>query len=166
MNSNNIGMFGLLNDIFKNRQIINNLVDISVHLVVAAAGACAIYLNSGSLLYASLFVAGGILIDLDHLVDYFIYFKKGFDPKIFFGNHYLLSGKVYIFLHSWEVVFSIFILGFLLGSYSVLALASGLAIHVATDSIMRRNALMYFLTFRLAKRFDMKLIMRPSRDKI
>lgn len=150
------------NTVLRDREIIGSLVDISVHLIVAAIGAGLVYLYSGSLFYAALFATAGVLIDLDHLIDYFIYYKRGFDLKKFFRNHCLVSGKMYVFLHSWELVLIIFVLGGALGSYGVLIFAAGLAVHVLSDSIMRRNALLYFFLYRAVNGFDTNKVLRPK----
>jgi hypothetical protein len=70
---------------------------------------------------------------------------------------FLKAGKVYIFLHSWELNFILFLLG-LVFSKELLILSAGLTIHLVIDSITKKKVVPYFLIYRSMKKFDAKLI--------
>ena len=54
---------------------------------------------------------GGVLIDLDHLFDYFLAFGAKFNLTYFAkGYQFLKSDKIYIPFHSWEIVIICFLL--------------------------------------------------------
>lgn len=48
---------------------------------------------------------GGVLIDADHLFDYFLVFGPSFNIRYFFENiQFSISRKVYVPFHAWEYV--------------------------------------------------------------
>lgn len=138
----------------KNRRLLVNIIDISIHLAVGLAGCALIFFKSGSALYALLFFAGGVLIDLDHLVDHFICFGVKFRPIDFFSSASILSGKAYVPLHSWELVAIVTIVGLLAGSPGLIALSAGAVCHLTADSVMRKKPMVYFLLYRIKHGFN------------
>jgi len=144
-------------------RLINNLIDISIHSFVAIVFSALIYFKSGNLSYVFIFLSGSILIDLDHLVDHFLYFKKKFNLKDFFSSASLASGKVYVFLHAWELNIIIFVFGLILSSKELLFLAAGLTAHLVVDCVYNKKFLAYFLFYRIIKKFNAK-IFHPELD--
>ena len=138
-------------------QFRENIVDISIHCLIAAVFVLLIYLKSADLGYVLIFLLGSVLIDLDHLVDYFIYFKNGFSMRSFLCSEHIKSGKIYIIFHSWELIFVIFISGLIFKSAGSILLSIAMAVHIISDSVMHRRIAAYFLAFRMAKRFDAKI---------
>lgn len=138
-------------------QFRENIVDISIHCLIAAALALLIYLKSADMGYVLIFLLGSVFIDLDHLVDYFICFKNGFSIRSFLCNEHVKSGRIYIIFHSWELIFVIFILGLIFKSAGSILLSVAMAVHIISDSVMHRRIAAYFLAFRMAKRFDAKI---------
>ena len=74
-------------------EIKRNFFDLSAHLFFTSLFSVLIFLKTNNLVYVAVFICGGILIDLDHLIDYFLFFKKKFRLKHFLNHLYLNSGR-------------------------------------------------------------------------
>jgi len=140
--------------------------DILTHLCLAAAFAFFIYQNSASINYVFLFVAGSILIDLDHLIDYFIFYKDKFCLQDFFIGRFLKSGKVYLFFHSWEITIFLLILSFAFNLRGLSVFSFGLAVHLLIDNFQRKNRFFCLLVYRGIKNFDAKVLLPEDNDFI
>ena len=128
-------------------------IDISVHLLLAAAISLAIYGTYKNIPYIVFFIAGAIFIDLDHFIDYFLYYGLRFNLKDFFTRGFLFSGKIYIILHSWELCIIAAVLGAMLESVHLLFFSLGMFVHLIVDYFNSRSILFHFLTYRIAKGF-------------
>ncbi len=53
-----------------------NIIDICIHFFLAAVFSLLIYLVSANLRYSVIFFLGGILIDLDHFIDHFLFLEN------------------------------------------------------------------------------------------
>lgn len=108
---------------------------------------------------------GGIFIDVDHLVDYYIH--RGIDLRIkrFFNWCYRNEWEtLIIFFHSIELIFILWITisMFNLGLFWI-GLAIGVSQHLILDILVNReiiNAVSYFFIFRCIKGFRKEYIMR------
>ncbi|MBN2054903.1 hypothetical protein JW905_08270 [bacterium] len=105
------------------------------HMVTSGIAAAGVYFVSGRPdLGVAVFFAG-VLLDLDHIPDYFI--ERGFRlaPGDFFKTCAAAGFKrLFIFLHSWELIPLLLIAGFLLGTLPLFAaLAFGVLVHVLAD---------------------------------
>jgi hypothetical protein len=139
------------------RRTIKNLLDIMVHACIALALSFLVWQKSGSLMHALIVICAGVLIDLDHFVDYFSA-QHRFDLRLFFSTTYVEDGKVYLFLHSWELIAFLFLLGSWLHSAGVFLCAFSLAVHVAVDNVQRQKPLVYFFIYRLINKFDVRTL--------
>lgn len=137
-----------------NKTVRANIIDLSIHLILAAVISFFIFEYSSNFKYIAIFLCGTLLIDLDHLLDYFFACGLHFSLRGFFGNIHLKSGKVYLLLHSWELVALIFVFGFSLSQNYALFLSFGMAVHLIVDNLKRTNKLFYFLTYRIIKKFN------------
>ncbi len=135
-----------------------NIIDISVHVLSAFVFCAIIYSASGKLSYAVAFLMGAVFIDLDHLIDNFLCFKTIFALKELFNASHLSSGKVYLILHSWELIFVLFLISRALNSAQLFIFTCGLTVHLTIDIAQRKNKLAYFIFYRLMKKFDAKVI--------
>lgn len=140
------------------RKLHKTILEICVHLVFTFIFSLIIYLKSGNLGYFITFISGGILIDLDHLIDYFLFFKNRFKLKDFLNAAFIESGKVYLILHSWEINLIVFFLGLTIKSNGLLLLALSLTIHLSIDNLQRKNRLAYFFTYRVINKFDARIL--------
>ncbi len=97
---------------------------------------------------------GGVLVDLDHLIDYFLYFGFNFNLKYFFEGRFLLSRRIYLFLHGWELVLVLVLLSFLNKSLGLWTFTVSLGVHIFIDNIQRDNKLFYLFSYRLYHKFN------------
>lgn len=129
------------------------LVDISLHFFLSLIISAWIYLKTRNPVYPAVFLLGGVFVDIDHLIDYFFYFRK-FSFKNFLNLKYLKSGKVYLFFHAWEINFIILALALSTGSFGLYLFFLSASLHLAIDNLQRKNPLCYFFIYRLFKKFD------------
>ena len=104
---------------------------------------------------ASAFLTG-VLIDLDHLVEYYWWFVKGDNTRVLY------------FLHSYEILVPAFLAGYLSG-WNPVVVGSSFAFlgHLLTDQIA--NPVVpwgYFFTYRAVKRFRRSAIVRVKRGEL
>lgn len=140
-------------------RIRDQIIDISAHCMVTSAVALFIYLKTSNISYIFICLIGSFLVDTDHFIDYFIVFKRHFNIKKFFLGDYLESGKVYLCLHSWELILLIILAAVITKSPGLLILGISLALHLAVDNLQRRNKLFYFLSYRVYHRFDVRILL-------
>ena len=118
--------------------------------------------------------AVGFLIDSDHLFDYAIYLRRQGSKRLpelkeFLKASYFKSiGKIYVPFHSYELLIPLWLIAFF---YQSIPLATWLSIsfigHLLADQLTySTHPLVYFLTFRIKKRFDYDAICSDkSNDK-
>jgi len=135
------------------------LLDIAAHILCTVFVASLLYMNIKNPVYAGVFLLGGFFLDLDHLIDYFSYFKSGFSLNNFLGSAYLESGKVYVFMHSWEIDCLMLMASIATGSAGLLVFFLSVTLHLAIDNIQRKNPLFYFLIYRIRKGFDVNILL-------
>ena len=114
-------------------------------------GHAAISLTIGGILFAitkspySMVAAliTGVMIDLDHLVEYYMWFVRGDNRRVWY------------FLHDYELLIPAFVAAYLSGwDPVVLGVSLAFLAHLLTDQIFNPMApLAYFLTYRAVKRF-------------
>lgn len=136
------------------------------HFVATIAASSAIYLIFKSLPCFIISFISGFLIDLDHLLDYYV--QEGITLKFekfyewCFGRKFKYSTLI---LHSLEFLFLLWFLiyVFWLGQFW-LSLAIGFSQHMIFDLIFNQNILkthkFYFLTIRIYERFHLKEFLR------
>ena len=141
-------------------------LDLCWHLSSSIILAVIIVRISGSLLYGFVCILGGIFLDLDHLVDYFLFARKRFILGDFMKYKYLTSGKVYLLLHSWEINLIILALALFSGSGLLSALFLAMTLHLLIDSLQRENSLFYFLIYRVHKGFNFGVMLPKSKEAL
>lgn len=121
---------------------------------------------------------GGVFIDLDHLFDYFLAFGTKFNLTYFTsGYQFLKSDKIYIPLHSWEIVIICFLL-FLFFSYFknfmnftnlitlktlLLVFSLSLFLHLSFDTISNELPISsYSFIKRYNANFELKALTYPE----
>ena len=105
--------------------------------------------------------ASGFILDADHVIDFWLYRKKITIDREIFQHFHGRFGRIYLFLHSFELAALTVILGLLNPQNMILfaALALGLISHLVMDFISYDlHSLSYFLTYRILKRFDIRYI--------
>ena len=114
------------------------------HTVISSAVGAVTWGVTGSPLAGGIALGVGVLIDVDHLYDFYQWWIKG------------RPNKYFVFFHGWEYSF-IGVLVLLLAFYHPFLLAVPVAhlSHVTTDHFYNRVApLGYFILYRVWVRFD------------
>lgn len=143
----------------KAKELRRGLRDISLHILISVLCAVIIYWLFHSVKMAMLCLLVGIFIDLDHLIDYFMYFGLRFRLIEFFTSLFLRSGKVYLFLHSWELLVPIWLWGiYFKQEILALAITLGFVAHLLLDQCRRTIPFAYFLSFRIFNNFKAEKI--------
>lgn len=115
-------------------------------------------------------LSGGLFLDIDHLVDYYLAFGTNFNITYFLkGYEFLKSDKIYVFLHAWEWVLLLFVLTLIISRFNLkksvklitvsllLSFNLGLASHLTIDTFTNKTIFQaYFLTYRLYRNFELK----------
>lgn len=125
------------------------------HTLVSSAVGAGVWAATGSPAAAGVALGVGVLMDLDHLYDFYQWYIRG------------RTNKVCVFLHAWEYsALGLALLGLVF--YHPLFLATVLAhsAHVASDHF--HNGLSrwgYFIIYRVVHKFDTAVIM-PHQDPV
>ena len=115
----------------KKKPYVTTTVDLSIHVVCAAVLAAFFYWITGRLLWPILAVVGGILIDIDHFVDYFSFYGLRFVFSDFYCQNYGVSSKRYVFFHSWEIIIALWIAS--VWVLWITPLVAGMTVHLLAD---------------------------------
>jgi hypothetical protein len=128
-------------------------LNLLAHFATAIIGGTAALFLSGWQ-SAALFFAGASLIDADHVLDYFLIYKRLDFGKMLAGHFY--QDKIYVVLHSFEIP----ILALLLFPSAETAwLAAGFALHLAMDLAeypFKNPLATYFFAYRALVGFSRK----------
>ena len=138
----------------------------SGHIVVSATVAIFTYAQFGEIGPAIGSLLVGTLIDLDHVIDYIYAHGKKWDWKKFHAAyHENVSGKLYVPLHSYELLLVIFLLTL---DSSLTAWRVGISLsllsHFLCDQFFnpRRKFSTYFLIHRIIHKFDTKKVLKDK----
>lgn len=132
-------------------------------MATAAAG---LTLAIGAPLIASTgLMIGGILLDADHVLDYFIFAEeKNFTPREVYHYHRGLKyQKVLTLFHAYEWLLAALLAAQFTASAFLWGIFAGMALHLGLDVIFngwlhRYPLCHYSLLFRLIKRLDVGLL--------
>ena len=141
-----------------NKRLRGVVIDIMIHFCVGFIGWGLIYLGFNNMLYSLFFLIGAIFIDIDHFIDYFLYYGLSFNPIKFFKLEYLASEKAYVFFHSWELFAIMFSLSIIFNLNYLFFFSLGVAIHLSCDSLYRVKPLFYCLIYRAYHNFNARKI--------
>jgi membrane-bound metal-dependent hydrolase YbcI (DUF457 family) len=131
------------------------------HVMISVAAGAVIAYQSKSLYAGAACLVGGVLIDLDHHLDYFISKRKMptyQELKSFCEED--RSWKPYLIFHSYELFLLLWICLFYFKLGAVwMGLGVGLTLHIICDQLFNPcKPLSYFFLYRLANRFDQSRI--------
>ena len=146
-----------------------NIMRTSGHIVVSAAVGLFTYSCYGELAPAVGSFLVGTLIDLDHIIDYIYAHGKKWDwKKINAAHHERHSGKLYVPLHSYELLLIFFLLTLdpSLTPWRV-GITLSLLAHFLCDQFFnpRRKFSTYFLIHRIIHKFDVDKVLKPKEHK-
>lgn len=107
-------------------------------------------------------IIGGVLIDLDHLIDYFIAFGPGFNLSQFLqSQQFEYNKKIYVLFHAFEFI-PLFLLGLIffkkkLHKALILAFTIAVLFHLLLDSVSYNlRPGVYFISYRIMHNFDIQ----------
>ena len=135
------------------------------HIAASAVAGAAAYKITGSPQLASALFLGGVLIDLDHVLDYLILSKEKPSLRNFFSwFNDIRWRRIYVVFHSYEFYMLFLLLACWLRNDILTGLAVGIGLHFAMDQFgisrpingIRLSWRFYFLAFRCASGFELK----------
>jgi hypothetical protein len=140
--------------------------DLSLHFVFTFLLAWYFRVSTGGWAWPVLCVVGGILIDVDHFIDYFLHYRFRFDLGDFFSHRYCEeSGKYYMFFHSFELLILMWVIALFVAW--IIPVVTGMSLHLAIDLAItrRRNPISLSLLYRWKNGFDAKKILPRNRNR-
>lgn len=113
---------------------------------------------------------GAVLIDLDHLIDYFLAFGLHFNIFSFIqGAQFAKNEKIYVLFHGWEYVILLVGIAWLIKSnmklkVAFLALALGAFFHLLMDTNINHGMTIrsYSIVYRAVHDYEMRAIVTPE----
>lgn len=138
---------------------------LSHHVAASSILGGGMYASSGSIVLAISTFISGVLIDLDHVLDFLFFARDKFTIRNFFSwYHKNLWDRFAVILHSWELMFLLLVLTCLFRHPFIIGVTSGAFLHMLMDQIVNSRTvpihrLFYFLAFRMSKGFKRKLIL-------
>lgn len=147
----------------------NSYIDISFHVIVSLLLGYAVWRILGSNDRKSLLISlvftflGGVLIDIDHFLDYVLSFGFNFNYDYFVkGEYFLRSNKAYIIFHAVEYIIILGLLAIFLKNKKkkmiFTSLALGILSHLLIDILLFPNPVKgYFILYRLLHGFNVDM---------
>jgi|SRR3989344_754542 len=143
--------------------VTNEVVVFFIHEFYHLAIGLALYLSLSKIIpgvkYAILALIVALILDADHLFDYFMAlgFQLNLDA-IFQGSYFDYNNKIYVLLHSWELATILFILGWVKKLKEqkrfLIATSMGILSHLIADQVWyQSHPLGYFLLARFFHNF-------------
>ena len=132
------------------------------HLVVTTAVCAAAQAATGSWPLTAAIAVGGVLIDVDHAVDYVLFERERRLTPGAFLRHYIegRTRRVVLALHSYELFAALLVAGWWTGSVPLLGYLVGALVHLALDVVWngrltpRSIVAFYSFAYRAAHRVD------------
>jgi len=102
-----------------------------------------------------LIVVLSLLVDVDHLYDYFIWSDGNIKISDFWGTQYFIeNNRAYVLFHAWEWTIILGLLSIWRGWKSIFTiLFFALVAQLIVDSITVKSFSFYFLTYRINTNF-------------
>ncbi len=132
------------------------------HVIASIIFSTMVFLIFKSWIIFTSSLISGVLIDCDHIIDYFWEFRKRFRVKEFFDVHY--KRKILFFMvifHSWELLALLSICAFSMSwNPWIVGITIGFTQHIILDQTFNKypNRLKYFFFWRLKNGFNAKEI--------
>lgn len=137
------------------------------HLIASTVISGCLYAATRSPEVAAGSFIGGVFIDADHVLDYWIQHPFRMDLAHFFATceEYKLK-KTYLFAHSFELLPLLALLVYFTGSPWITGFALGWSQHILLDYFNNYTTpLGYFLTYRAAKGFGIRHVFTPPEER-
>lgn len=114
-------------------------------------------------------ILGGFLIDLDHLLEYFLFYGWHFNPLYFIeGREFVLTNQIHLWFHAWEYVPLVLLLAWLVRqrrAWAAFFVALALAgfVHLASDCLINNYPVRnYSLIYRYHVDFSAPQLLNPE----
>lgn len=129
------------------------LVNEIFHAAFSVPFAYIAYRKFGKHRYFFYILAFSYLIDLDHLVDYWIYYGFGFDPVRFVALGYFpVKGFAWVPIHAWEWVIALFLTyRYVYKKEIIYVLALGILGHLVWDVLSMQSVNFYSIIYRYSQ---------------
>jgi hypothetical protein len=130
---------------------------VKYHVAYSSAVAGSLYLVSGSWQMAAASMVTGVLIDIDHSVEYLVEHGFSLDIRRFFRLVFEAQyRRVFYVLHAWEWLFlAVPAVWAARGSAVAVGLLIGYLLHLSLDQLSNRGTpFTYFLIWRWRQGFD------------
>lgn len=140
------------------------------HFLLTIVPSLLVYQYFG-LFYSSIVLIMGVIPDIDHVLDY--WYHLGIKPLEITDEYYFETGKIYVLLHSFELIFVLFLVAYVINNNILFFAVFGLFLHVLFDSInfsIKNNEdgkdkyLFYFFTYRYFKNFQHEVLCAHKYD--
>ncbi len=135
----------------------------SRHAALSVPVSAAVFALSRSIPAAIAVMLGGVLIDLDHVIDYVREYGFRIDVAHFFETFYHTRyRRIVLLFHAWELMIALALIAWATGWNPWLwGLTIGASTHLALDQTFNYTRPgTYFFVWRLAKRFQRDKIIR------
>jgi len=136
------------------------------HVIASSIAGIIVWSYFKSFTYAAVTFMSGVLIDLDHVFDYYINHSVTFRIRdVYKAICDFDFKKLYLVFHSYELIILLWVLIYTmrLGNFWK-AIAIGMTQHIAMDQIGNPiNTFGYFIIYRFAKGFETKSILHARR---
>lgn len=135
------------------------------HIAVSAAVSALVWAFLRDATAAAVCFLTGILMDLDHLIDYAYNYGPRFRLKHFFSAfRYEAFENIFVFLHSWEFIALYFAILWLIDWQPVaLGAVIGVAVHLGLDHFFNEHSrFAYFLSYRIFHGFSARHFYGPE----
>jgi hypothetical protein len=105
-------------------------------------------------------LSAGFLLDVDHILDFWLYKGKITFSREIFQEFYKNWDKIIVLLHSIELLIPLWIFAYVLREYLIsFAISAGFILHLTLDFLSYDlQPLSYFLIYRLLRRFHKEFI--------
>ena len=133
------------------------------HITISLFFSAFLYAISKSWIIFGSSLISGVLIDLDHILDYFMAYGINIRVKQFFEVcHNLKISRVRLIFHSWELLFLLSICAFVMRwNPWIIGTIVGFTQHIVLDQVFNKpHKLTYFFFWRLKKDFSLQRCFR------
>ena len=133
------------------------------HITISLFFSAFLYAISKSWIIFGSSLISGVLIDLDHILDYFMAYGINIRVKQFFEVcHNLKISRVRLIFHSWELLFLLSICAFVMRwNPWIIGTIVGFTQHIVLDQVFNKpHKLTYFFFWRLKKDFSLQSCFR------
>ncbi len=142
--------------------IVETFKDESIHFIAAIAVFVVLLIYYNNMAFALVGFLSSLIVDIDHLFDYFLVKGFTFDVKaVFTGEVFAASKKIILPLHGWEYAAILLFVFYVTRNPVFVSISLGLFIHYLVDFFTNHvEPLSYFIIYRILIGFDIKRIIK------